>query len=115
MRRRGQVRLLIAAAVLTVAAAVWFGAKAQRSAAEVGARTQESSEERLEARLGHRDRPRGCLLAGRERFLGMSYRAGISSYRETTGELGPAADLGASGDAGIAARGPSHLRLAEGS
>src|SRR3954468_9544587 len=39
-RRRTRVRVIIVAAVLVVAAAVWLGAKAQRSAGEAGAPTQ---------------------------------------------------------------------------
>jgi diguanylate cyclase (GGDEF)-like protein len=98
MRRRTQVRVIIVTAVLIVAAAVWFGARAQRSASETGARTERIALERLTARLDIETGLRGYLLTGSERFLA-PYRAGIAAYRQTTRELTDGAGLGASGAA----------------
>jgi diguanylate cyclase (GGDEF)-like protein len=98
MRRRTQVRLIIVTAVLIVAAAVWFGARAQRSAGEAGARTERVALERITARLDIETGLRGYLLSGRERFLG-PYMQGIAAYRQTTRELLGEADLGGQGTA----------------
>jgi len=103
MRRRTKVRVIIVAAVLVVAAAVWLGAKAQRSAGEAGAQTQRVAMERLEARLNVETGLRGYLLTVRERFL-RPYFDGISAYRATTEELRDDGGLGASGLAILAAQ-----------
>lgn len=102
MRRRSQVRLIILAAVAIVAAAVWFGARAQRQASERGARTERLIQERLTARLNIETGLRGYLLTGRERFL-RPYYDGISEYRAATDRLKGASGLGAEGEATVAA------------
>lgn len=102
MRRRTQVRLIILTAVAIVAAAVWFGARAQRQASETGARTERLVQERLIARLNIETGLRGYLLTGRERFL-HPYYDGISEYRAATDRLRGESGLGAEGEASMAA------------
>jgi len=93
MRRRTKVRLIILTAVAIVAAAVWFGAKAQHQASQSGAHTQGLVQERLIARLNIETGLRGYLLTGRERFL-RPYLRGISEYRTATDQLMAESGLG---------------------
>jgi diguanylate cyclase (GGDEF)-like protein len=86
MARRNQTRWLLAGAVLAIAAAVWFGGKAQRSAGDEGERQVRNAQTMLAARLDLETGIRGFLLTGREQFL-QPYFQGLTAYRAAAGAL----------------------------
>jgi diguanylate cyclase (GGDEF)-like protein len=94
MDTRYKIRWLLAASVVLIAAAVWFGGKAQRSAGDEGERGVRAAQTMLAARLELETGLRGFLLTGREQFL-RPYLEGLSEYRTAareiaTPDLGPA-------------------------
>jgi diguanylate cyclase (GGDEF)-like protein len=84
--RRNQTRWLLAGAVLAIAAAVWFGGKAQRSAGDEGEREVRDAQAMLAARLDLETGLRGFLLTGREQFL-QPYYEGLTAYRAASSRL----------------------------
>ena len=70
---------LLAAAILTLAAAVWFAAKAQRSAADRAFEQAIATEQTLSAMLEQQAGERGFALTGREELLA-SYLEGGRDY-----------------------------------
>jgi diguanylate cyclase (GGDEF)-like protein len=91
MARRFQIRWLLAIAVVAIAAAVWFGGKAQRSAGDSGEREVRSAQAMLTARLDLETGLRGFLLTGREQFL-QPYFQGLAAYRAATERLSSEVD-----------------------
>ena len=86
MARRFQIRWLLGVVVLAIAAAVWFGGKAQRSAGDTGDREVRSAQAMLTARLDLETGLRGYLLTGREQFL-QPYLQGLTDYRDAAARL----------------------------
>jgi diguanylate cyclase (GGDEF)-like protein len=95
MEQRHQIRLLLAVSVVLIAAAVWFGGKAQRSASNEGDAGVQMAQSMLTARLDMETGLRGFLLTGREQFL-QPYYKGLSDYRAAAREAGSA--VGPEGD-----------------
>jgi diguanylate cyclase (GGDEF)-like protein len=100
MDSKHKIRWLLAASVLLIAAAVWFGGKAQRSASDRGDREVRAAQAMLAARLDLETGLRGFMLTGREQFL-RPYLEGLGAYRSAAADLA-AADLS-----------PSEARLLE--
>ena len=96
MERRHQIRLLLTVAVGLIAAAVWFGGQAQRSASDQGVEAVRHAEGMLTARLDMETGLRGFLLTGREQFL-RPYLRGIDDYRADTRKLAASNELGEAG------------------
>jgi diguanylate cyclase (GGDEF)-like protein len=98
MSRRIQTRWLLGVAVVAIAAAVWFGGKAQRSAGDTGEREVRNAQAMLTARLDLETGLRGFLLTGRERFL-QPYFEGLVDYRTAARRL--ATEIGGGGERGL--------------
>src|SRR4051794_35376896 len=96
MERRHQIRLLLAVSVGLIAAAVWFGGKAQRSASDEGVEAVRHTQGMLTARLDMETGLRGFLLTGREQFL-RPYLRGIDDYRAARRKLIASNELGDAG------------------
>ncbi len=86
MERTHKIRWLLAVSVVLIGTAVWFGGKAQRSAAEKGNTQVRAAQTMLTSRLDLETGLRGFLLSGREVFL-TPFATGLSDYRTAAKSL----------------------------
>ncbi|HEX8752322.1 MAG TPA: diguanylate cyclase [Solirubrobacterales bacterium] len=79
--------------VVLIAAAVWFGGKAERSAGDQGEEQVRAAQAMLIARLDLETGLRGYLLTGRSQFL-QPYLSGLAAYRQQATQLAAAIGSG---------------------